>query len=71
MADKVRVKNVSRQNPLSIMLDTKNQSGQFETVNLAPGEVCDLTKPQVRSHQVKKLKEGGYLREVPIEKPKA
>jgi hypothetical protein len=68
MADKIRLKNVSRQNPLSIMLDTKGYDGEFESVNLSPGATCDLTKLQARSHQVKKLKFRGYLREIPIPK---
>lgn len=66
---KIRVKNVSRQNPLAIMLDTKGPDGIFESRNLAPGEICDLTKLQNRSHQVKKLKTRGYLREIPVSQP--
>lgn len=64
-----RFKNVSRQNPLAIQLDTRGADGQFESRNLAPGETCDLDRIQTQGHQVKKLRDKGYLREVPIPKP--
>lgn len=63
---KIRIKNVSKQNPLSIQLETRGPDGQFESRNLGPGEFCDLTKLQARSHQVKKLRAKGMLREIPI-----
>lgn len=64
-----RFKNVSKQNPLAVQLDTRGSDGQLETRNLAPDEHMDLNRLQVQSHQVKKLREKGYLREIPIPVP--
>jgi len=62
-----RIKNVSRQNPLPIQLDTKNKhTGERECIYLKRQEERDLTKAQFKSGHVKKFKSKGFIIEVPI-----
>lgn len=61
---KVRIKNVSARQPLSIQLYGKNSKNASEQlcVSVPPGRYVDVPESRILPHQISTLKKRGYIR---------